>query len=125
MFSRSKIGRSPTKNKIITLQPHIAQDSLPVPDNMSDLQDELAEVQKAVAENAARADGLTPHSQSAFADASDTKRATREIPDDITGVEDDLRGGRLFGMLGMCDVSVWTMICRSFLKILLARCSIQ
>ena len=79
---------------------------------MSGLQDELAAVQEAVAENAARADGLTPRSQGAFADASDTKRATREIPDEITGVEDDLRGGNLFGMSGMCDfVCVWTMIC--------------
>ncbi|KAL5262010.1 hypothetical protein ACHWQZ_G007649 [Mnemiopsis leidyi] len=78
-------------------------DSLPVPDNMSDLQDELAAVQKAVAENAARADGLTPRSQGAFADASDTKRATREIPDDITGVEDDLRD--LIGKLDNFNLS--------------------
>ena len=60
---------------------------------MSDLLEKLEEVQELQAENAAKADRLTPRSQEAYADASDTKRATRDIPDEISGLESYLDGG--------------------------------
>jgi hypothetical protein len=63
---------------------------------MSDLLAELEEAQKLSEENADRADGLTPLSQKAFADAGDVKRATRDVPEDIGELEDQLEGRSVF-----------------------------
>lgn len=59
---------------------------------MSDLLAELEEAQKAAAENAAKADELTPLSQQAFADASDAKRAAKDVPEEVDEIKDELEG---------------------------------
>ena len=70
---------------------------------MEDLLAELEAAQKAEKDNEKRADALTPRSQEAYADAGDTKRATRDVPDEMGALEDELKGG--------FSVSVWNKIC--------------
>ena len=78
------------------------KDAIPVPENLEDLLAELEAAQKAEKDNEKRADALTPRSQEAYADAGDTKRATRDVPDEMGALEDELKGG--------FSVSVWNKI---------------
>ncbi|XP_063691882.1 laminin-like protein epi-1 isoform X2 [Bolinopsis microptera] len=67
------------------------EDAIPVPENLEDLLAELDAAQKAEKDNEKRADALTPRSQEAYADAGDTKRATRDVPDEMGALEDELK----------------------------------